>query len=139
MKFSKKVEYALIALVYMTRKPKGELTTARELADKFDISLELIGKLLQKLGREEIIVSTQGVKGGYELNRAPGDINIKLIIQAIDGPMYSTTCTNIDAAEPCVREEYCIIKDTMGDIHTQVQSLFDNISLKEFMNKKKTG
>ena len=65
LRFSKKVEYALIAMLYMADKDPGELTTARELSDKYDISLELMGKLLQSLTRHDLITSVQGAKGGY--------------------------------------------------------------------------
>ena len=48
----------------------------------------------------------------------------------------STLHGKIRKTEPCAREKYCIIKDTMGDIHTEMVRLFDNVTLNEFVNKK---
>ncbi|MCB0259910.1 MAG: Rrf2 family transcriptional regulator, partial [Calditrichaeota bacterium] len=64
LKFSKKVEYALISMLYMAKREDGELTTSRELSQHFNIPQELAGKVLQSLARTGCIASVQGVKGG---------------------------------------------------------------------------
>jgi Rrf2 family protein len=132
MKFSKKVEYALIALLYMAQKPIGELTTARELSDKYDISLELMGKILQNLVRSGLIISVQGVKGGYYIGHAIDQIKISSIITAIDGPIAITDCISNEDETVCERERNCMIRKSMEDIQTKLVNLFDEISLKDF-------
>ena len=92
IRISKKVEYALIALLHIAKKSSGELTTARELSDKFSISLELMGKILQSLVKNGMIVSVQGVKGGYYLARPTEGISLSSVITAVDGPIALTDC-----------------------------------------------
>jgi Rrf2 family protein len=132
IKFSKKVEYALIALVHMSKKPAGELTTARELSDKFAISLELMGKILQRLAQEKLIISVQGVKGGYFLAKKIEAITVGHIIKIIDGAIRLSDC--VDKANPkrCERFDNCLIKNPVQNMQNQVYSLFDGISLKDF-------
>ncbi|MBN2013099.1 Rrf2 family transcriptional regulator [candidate division KSB1 bacterium] len=135
MRFSRKVEYALIALVYMSQKTNGDLTTARELSERYDISLELIGKLLQSLSKAKIIISTQGVKGGYALQQTPEKVNINDVIQAVDGPIHMTRCLKKSKNEKCEREEFCNIKHKMGDIQKHIIEFLGGISLKEFASR----
>lgn len=135
LRFSKKVEYALIAMLHMSKKSPGELTTARELSGQFNISLELIGKILQNLARNSLIISTQGVKGGYQLQRSPAKININTIINAVEGPIRLTKCAEKISSDDCERKESCIIKEQIGNIQLKLIDLFDKISLKEFERK----
>ena len=64
LQLSKKVEYGLIALRHMAMKPVGQVFTAKELALEYAIPYELLAKVLQKLARAGVVISTQGVKGG---------------------------------------------------------------------------
>jgi len=139
MKFSKKVEYALIALLYMAQKPIGELTTARELSDKYDISLELMGKILQSLVKSGIVISVQGVKGGYYLGQPMDQITISWVITAIDGPIAITDCINIEDETGCERERNCLIRKSMEKIQSKLVNLLDEITLKDFEKTYLTG
>ena len=132
MKFSKKVEYALIALLHIAKKSSGELTTARELSDKFYISLELMGKILQSLVKSRLIVSVQGVKGGYYLFQPIDQIKVSSVVTSIDGPIALTDCIASRDPEICKRGKSCLIRKSMEDIQARLVNLLDEISLKDF-------
>ena len=132
MKFSKKVEYALIALLHIAKKSNGELTTARELSEKFTISLELIGKILQSLVKSRLIFSVQGVKGGYYLARPIDQINLFEVIRSIDGPIALTDCIASGDPESCERGSNCLIRNSMNDIQEKIMNLLEQINLKDF-------
>jgi len=117
---------------FMSRKSAGELTTARELSDRFDISLELMGKILQNLVRSGLVVSVQGVKGGYQLSRSGDEIKISSIITAIDGPIQLTDCSNENNSQRCKREQICTIKKPVKNIQSQIVDLLSGITLKDF-------
>lgn len=132
MRFSKKVEYALIALLHIAKKTNRELTTARELSDKFSISLELMGKILQSLVKSRLIVSVQGVKGGYYLSQPIERIKISSVVTAIDGPIALTDCLANGKSANCGREKNCLIRKSMEDIQKKLENLLDEITLRDF-------
>ena len=132
LKFSKKVEYALIALLHIAKKTNSELTTARELSDKFSISLELMGKILQSLTKNGVIVSVQGVKGGYYLACPLNKISVSSVITVIDGPIALTDCIATGNPDNCVRGKNCLIRRSMEDVQMKLVNLLDQISLKDF-------
>ena len=74
LKLSKKSEYALMAARYMAIKNHGSAVTAKEIADNYKISFELVAKVLQSLAKNNIAISFQGVKGGYSLRQNPLEI-----------------------------------------------------------------
>ncbi|HDP98510.1 MAG TPA: hypothetical protein ENN22_04915 [bacterium] len=55
LKISKKIEYALIALICMSDKSEAELTTIREMSNSFNLPVELLGKIMQRLTNSRII------------------------------------------------------------------------------------
>ena len=65
LKINKKVEYALIALKLMLEKEQGELTTAREVSDKFHTPFDTTAKVMQMMNSARMLESVKGVKGGY--------------------------------------------------------------------------
>jgi len=132
MKFSKKVEYALIALLYISKKPAGELTTARELSNKFNISIELMGKILQSLVKSGLIISVQGVKGGYYLAIPMDQIRVTSVVAAIDGPIALTDCIANGDIASCERGHNCLIRKSMEHIQSKLVNLLDEITLKDF-------
>src|SRR5450759_2587608 len=64
LKLSKRTEYGLIAIRHIAAEPV-RITTAKEIADRYKIPYELLAKVMQKLAKRGLIVSHQGVYGGY--------------------------------------------------------------------------
>ena len=52
-----------------------------------------MAKVLQRLVRTGLLVSTQGTRGGYTLGRGRASISVADVIQAIDGPLTVTACS----------------------------------------------
>ena len=71
LRLSKKVEYGLIAIRHIATRCNGELMTAKEISDMYRIPYDLLAKVLQKLAKAGLIVSHQGVHGGYTLAKNP--------------------------------------------------------------------
>jgi Rrf2 family protein len=138
LKLSKKTEYAIIALLDMAGNGQDQLTTVRDLSQKYNIPRELMGKVMQSLAREGLIISQQGVKGGYKIVKKPGDININSVIQAVDGPISLVDC-KIHDRDSCEQIEFCNIKSPMNYIHSQLLSLFNGITLQDFRQRFSRG
>ena len=87
---SKKTDYALLALQYLASPGESGDVSARAIAERFEIPLELLSKILQRLSRDGLIVAHRGVHGGYRLARSPDAISIADVAQAADGPASSS-------------------------------------------------
>src|SRR5712692_7582830 len=96
LRLSKKADYALMAMKHLALRGDRASSSAREIAEQYDIPIELMAKVLQRLVRCSLLASHQGIKGGYQLARAPGQISIADVIQAIDGPVALTVCSTDD-------------------------------------------
>jgi Rrf2 family protein len=131
LKFSKKVEYALISMLYMAEQNEGQLTTSRELAATFNIPQELAGKVLQSLAKSGCISSVQGVKGGYLLAKEPDMINLADIIVAVDGPVKVVNCVDEPDSCSCEQLSFCNMRNPMETIQDKLMNFFTSITLKD--------
>ncbi len=134
LKLSKKTEYAVIAIMDMAGNGSSRLTTAKDLSAKYNIPRELLGKVLQSLARENVIVSQQGVKGGYRLNMPLEKINFHTIINAVEGPIHLVDCRGESGCN-CEQMNYCNIKNPMEFIQMELMRFFNNITLADFKNR----
>jgi Rrf2 family protein len=133
LRLSKKADYALIAMKHLARKQDAASTSAREIAEQYDIPIELMAKVLQRLVRTGMLRSHQGTRGGYTLSRPSGTISVADVIQAIDGPFTVTACsTESDAG--CEQYGKCNIRDPLWRIKERIVSALGTVSLAEMAN-----
>ena len=122
LRFSKKADYALIALKDLASRPEGTSSSAREIAERYNIPVELMAKVLQRLARMGMVASHQGTHGGYHLARDAAQISVADVIQAIDGPVLVTACSDED--ESCEQYDKCNVRDPLWRLKDRiVQSL----------------
>jgi len=135
LKFSKKVEYAIISLLEMADIHDQSPVTARMIASKYRIPPEILGKVLQTLVRKDFLTSLQGVKGGYRLNKSLEVIDVLAVVEAVDGPISIISCKSTDLAY-CRQVLNCNIKMPMHVIQNELVQFFNSITLQELKNKQ---
>lgn len=130
LRLSKKADYALIAMKHLARKsPGASSTSAREIAEEFDIPIELMAKVLQRLVRTGLLVSTQGTRGGYTLHRPSTAISIGDVIEAIDGPFTVTACSTENNG--CDQYSKCNVRDPLWQLRERLVATLAAVTVAE--------
>ena len=129
LRLSKKADYALLAMRYLASNGDRGATSARELAEAYDLPPELLAKVLQKLVRGRLLTSIQGIRGGYGLARPAASISVADVIQAVDGPLTVTACTETD--HNCDQYVKCNIRDPLWQIKDRIVSALAATSVAE--------
>lgn len=99
-------EYGLHCLLLLAR-PKAEPASSRDLAELQGISPSFLAKIFPKLERAGIVKASSGIRGGYQLARAPEHISVLDVVDAIEGdkPLFDCQqirgkCTIFDGTPP---------------------------------------
>jgi Rrf2 family protein len=129
LRLSKKADYALMAMKHLATRPDAASASAREIAEQYDIPVELMAKVLQQLARRELLTSHQGTRGGYRLSRPVATISVADIIQAIDGPLTVTACST--ESENCGQYSKCSVRDPLWKIKDRIVAALETCSLEE--------
>ena len=129
LRLSKKADYALMAMKHLAQKGGTSSTSAREIAEQYDIPIELMAKVLQRLVRIKLLVSTQGTRGGYTLGRSPATISVVDVIEAIDGPITVTACST--EKNDCEQFSKCSIRDPLWQIRERIAAALGMVTIAE--------
>ena len=85
--FSEKINYALAALFELAKNYNQGQMQIKEIAKAQSIPKNYLEQLLVNLKRGGLLESVRGAQGGYKLNKAPHDIKIIDIIEALESPI----------------------------------------------------
>ena len=132
LRLSKKADYALIAMKHLAlRGDRGTpaSSSAREIAEQYNIPIELMAKVLQRLVRGGLLASHQGTRGGYQLARMPSQISVADVIQAIDGPVTVTACSTEEG--PCEQFAKCNVRDPLWRVRERILTALGECTIAE--------
>ncbi len=132
LRLSKKADYALMAMKHLAlRTDRGSQgsSSAREIAEQYDIPIELMAKVLQRLVRHGLLASHQGTRGGYQLARTPAQISVADVIQAVDGPVTVTACSTEEGS--CEQFAKCNVRDPLWRVRERILSALGECTIAE--------
>ena len=129
LRLSKKADYALIAMKHLTVHSDRGAASAREIAEQYDIPIELMAKVLQRLVRRGLLASHQGTRGGYQLARMPTQISVADVIQAIEGPVTVTACSTDEG--PCEQFSKCNVRDPLYRVRERILAALGECTIAE--------
>ena len=129
LRLSKKADYALLAMRHLAAQADRDAVSAREVAEAYDIPAELLAKVLQQLVRAGLLGSHHGIRGGYALARPAKEMTVADVIQAIDGPLNVTACSETDHS--CDQYSKCNIRDPLWKIKDRIVAALAATSVAE--------
>lgn len=117
--FTKTCEYALRAVFYIASKSQdGQRVGIKEIAENIHSPEHFLGKILQKLSRQSIILSAKGPNGGFYMDTKGLNRPIADIITALEGDDIFTGCgmglSYCSESNPCpLHHEFKKIRNQM--------------------------
>lgn len=122
-------DYAVILMCEMSHADCR--LSAQDLASSTGIPVPTVSKILNLLSRGTLLKSHRGIKGGFALTRTPEDISIADIIEAIDGPIALTSCSETSKSCDCGFDDVCSLRPRWQLISGAVRGALQEVSLKE--------
>jgi Rrf2 family iron-sulfur cluster assembly transcriptional regulator len=126
-RLSKKTDYALMALQYLASKGASGVVSARAIAERFNIPVELLAKILQQLAHQGLVAAHKGIHGGYQLARPALAISVADVAEAIDGPMTLTACSHVDVR--CEQFATCTVRDPLWQVRERILSVLQTVTV----------
>jgi Rrf2 family protein len=93
MQITKQADYALRAVLYLSRLEEGGRASTRDIANTQHIPPSFLAKIVSQLSIAGLIQTARGARGGVTLGKPAEQISILEVIEAIDGPMLLNECT----------------------------------------------
>jgi Rrf2 family iron-sulfur cluster assembly transcriptional regulator len=133
MRITQEGDYAFRVVLYLSKMGLDKRIEAKTIADAERIPLRFLLKLLRKLGMAGIVKSYRGVGGGYALAREPGQITLKEVLEAIEGPIYINRCLYDPEFCNMKRAGYCKVHQALEKIQLGLVQDLESISFQDLM------
>jgi len=130
MRLSHLADYAVVLMTAAARRDAGARLSATELAGETGVPLPTAQKLMGQLAASGLLSSVRGAGGGFTLARPATDISLADIVEAVEGPIALTMCSDA-ANHDCILDAHCRVKPHMGVVGNAVRGALGAVSLTE--------
>lgn len=127
MRLSHLADYAVVLMTAAARRPAGARLSATELASETGVPLPTAQKLMGQLAGFGLLCSVRGASGGFSLARTASDISLADIVEAVEGPIAMTICS--EGRNDCALDAHCRVKPHMGVVGNAVRGALGAVSL----------
>ncbi len=131
LKISDAASLALHVMVILAENP-GNLIPAKQAADELFVSEAHLSKVLQRLGKVNLVLSTRGPGGGFRLANPASETILLEVYEAIDGKLDEDNCLLNNKA---CRRENCILGGLNESLNSQIRNYLANTTLHDLIEK----
>jgi FeS assembly SUF system regulator len=138
MRLSHLADYAVVLMTAAARRPAGARLSATELSAETGVPLPTAQKLMGQLAGYGLLSSSRGASGGFALARAATEISLADIVEAVEGPITLTMCSD-SANHDCILDAHCRVKPHMGIVGNAVRGALGAVSLTSLCGPASAG
>ena len=125
-------KYAIRALIYLGKySEEGTRIGIKKISSDLSIPTPFLGKILQNLVKQKILVSTKGPNGGFGLGKKADDISLYDIVKIVDGEDFFKNC--LIGLQPCathaVNGKPCPVHLRFGPIREQLFKFYQETTI----------
>ncbi len=125
-KVNKLTDYATVLLIEIAR--INVVQSTQHVSERTGIPLPTVAKIMKSLNKAGLVASQRGAGGGYTLGRAPHEISVADVIQAVEGPIALTACADT-SDEHCSIEAVCPVQGKWNKVNTAVRAALNEVTL----------
>jgi FeS assembly SUF system regulator len=130
MRLSHLADYAVVLMTAAARRDTRGRFSATELSTETGVPLPTAQKLMGQLASAGLLASARGASGGFSLSRPAGQISLADVVEAVEGPIALTQCSD-GVNHDCALDAHCRIKPHMGVVGSAVRGALGAVSLTE--------
>lgn len=124
-------DYAVRLMVHLAKQYGHGPVSTRIAASEQSVSYPLACKLMQKLHGSKLIESCMGPKGGFNLGRAPSEITLLEVVEAIQGPITLNKC--MLSSNACTRQLSCSVRAKLLGVQETIVSSLAGITFADLL------
>lgn len=129
MQLTRRGDYALRAMVCLAKQGEDRFVLSREIAAEQDVPPKFLPQILVELSRAGLVYTVRGAQGGVRLSRPASSINVREVLEAVEGPLFLSRC--LSQEEECQRSNACPIRPVWARTQQEILNLWEKISLEE--------
>ena len=131
MKLTSKGRYAVMAMADLAKNDSKMPINLSEISLRQGISLSFLEQLFLRLKKNNLVLSSRGPNGGYTLSKAPEEIKLSSIINAVDEKIKTVKCKK-ESKKGCNGKSIkCITHNLWDELETHISKFFEKNTLRD--------
>lgn len=135
MKLTRKAEYAIRAILYLSSKKPNTKVMAKEISVNMEIPKQFLAQVMLSLNHHGFVRAIRGAKGGFMLARKPSSINLLEVIQSIEGKMFLNDC--LVSQDICKCRPICPVSDVWQDAQNALLGVLKKATFSSIVKRSK--
>lgn len=131
-----KARYAVMAMVELAGHNDGKPVTIAEIAQSQEITIPYLEQIFSKLKHRGLLKSVRGPGGGYVLAKAPAEMRISDIVEAVEESIKMTRCEGHTGQGCMATKTRCITHHLWEGLGNQIYDYLHGISLEDVRARK---
>lgn len=132
MLVSTRGRYAIRVMIDLAEHMNGKYIPMKEIADRQDVSLKYMTKIMQALTKSGMLDGQHGKGGGYKLNRDSEEYRVGDILRLTEGTLAPVAC--IDETDcKCDRSFECRTRPMWNELDKLISEYLDGITIADLM------
>ena len=127
MQVSTRGRYGVRLMVALALNYGNGSTLLREVARREAISEKYLGQIIIPLKNAGLVSSQRGSRGGYALARAPEEVTVKDVVEAIEGRIAAVPC--VQDPEACARATSCVARGVWKKLNKDIEASLSSFTL----------
>ena len=137
MRITTLAEYGVICALHLAKRVSEGPITGREIAASERLPVDYVEQILLRLRRADIVRSTRGAHGGYELARGADTISIRAVIAASESTTFDLHCVSHPVEEErCSAAHTCSIRPVWQLLQQKIDDVLEGIRLSDLLHEE---
>lgn len=132
MLISSRGRYALRVMIDLAEHDNGGYIPMKEVAQRQDISLKYLERILPILVSAKLIEGIHGKGGGYRLTKKPEEYRIGDVLRLTEGDLAPVACLECNA-DKCRRTAECRTLPMWMELNRRVNDYLDSVTVADLM------
>jgi Rrf2 family cysteine metabolism transcriptional repressor len=135
MKMSRKGEYALRAMIFLSLNYGLGPVRIQEIAERERIPKKFLEQILLELKNAGLLESRRGAGGGYRLIKSPKEVTLAQVVRIIDGPLAPVGCVSQLAHVRCPQQASCGLYGVMLDVRNAIANVLEGVTFADICER----
>ena len=135
LKISTRGRYSFRMMIDLAQHYNEGFIALKDISKRQNISKKYLEQIIPFLNRSNLLKSTKGHMGGYQLAKHPSEITVREILESAEGSLVPVNCIENHS---CEDQENCIALPVYEGLYKVIIQYLDGITLQDVIENHST-
>jgi Rrf2 family transcriptional regulator, cysteine metabolism repressor len=130
---TRQADYGLLLVTALAAHYKDGYVSLREISERRKLPYRFLSKIVISLRKANIVISHEGATGGYRLAKAPDQIKLRDVLEALGENLSLVRCESDD--KNCQSFCQCNARGFWSELQTAIDQIVERYTIGDFLKK----